>query len=90
MLESRGYMPHNVPEDLQAPSTFQCKTPKISPLFTREFPKIGDPNIYSTLNSRILIVRTPKSGTPNFRKLPFFISRQWGLGFGIQGFESPS
>ena len=26
---------------------------------------------YSTLNSRILIIRTPKEGTPNFRKLPF-------------------
>ena len=25
---------------------------------------------YSTLNSRILIIRTPKQGTPNFRKLP--------------------
>ena len=25
---------------------------------------------YSTLNSRILIIRTPKLGTPNFRKLP--------------------
>ena len=37
---------------------------------TWEFPKIGDPNIYSTLNSRILIIRTPKYGTPHFRKLP--------------------
>ena len=26
---------------------------------------------YSTLNSRILIIRTPKQGTPNFRKLPY-------------------
>ena len=26
---------------------------------------------YSTLNSRILFVRTPKSSTPNFRKLPY-------------------
>ena len=25
----------------------------------------------STLNSRILIIRTPKQGTPNFRKLPY-------------------
>ena len=25
---------------------------------------------YSTLNSRILIIRTPRQGTPNFRKLP--------------------
>ena len=25
---------------------------------------------YSTLNSRILIIRTPKHGTPNFQKLP--------------------
>ena len=34
-----------------------------------EFPKIGDPN--STLNSRILRIRTPKRGTyPCFRKLP--------------------
>ena len=27
---------------------------------------------YSTLNSKILIIRTPKRGTPNFRKLPYF------------------
>ena len=26
---------------------------------------------YRTLNSRILIIRTPKYGTPNFRKLPY-------------------
>ena len=26
---------------------------------------------YSTLNSRILIIRTPKYGAPNFRKLPY-------------------
>ena len=26
---------------------------------------------YSTLNSRILMIRTPKYGTPNFRKLPY-------------------
>ena len=25
----------------------------------------------STRNSRILIIRTPKYGTPNFRKLPY-------------------
>ena len=25
---------------------------------------------HSTLNSRILIIRTPKQGAPNFRKLP--------------------
>ena len=34
-----------------------------------EFPKIGDPNIgprYRTLNSKILILRTPKEGAPNF------------------------
>ena len=34
------------------------------------FPKIGDFNIVITLNSRILIIRTPKKGTPYFRKLP--------------------
>ena len=34
-----------------------------------EFPKIGDPNILPYLNSRILIRRSPKTGTPNFRKL---------------------
>ena len=28
------------------------------------------PNIVP-LNSRILIIRTPKSGTPNFRKIPY-------------------
>ena len=27
-----------------------------------EFPKIGDPNIRSTLTNRILIIRTPKQG----------------------------
>ena len=32
-----------------------------------EFPRGPE---HSTLNSRILIVRTPKQGTPNFRKLP--------------------
>ena len=26
---------------------------------------------YSNLNSRILIIRAPKYGTPNFRKLPY-------------------
>ena len=26
---------------------------------------------YSTLNSKVLIIRTPKEGTPNFRKLPY-------------------
>ena len=26
---------------------------------------------YSTLNSRILVIRTPKSSTPNFRKLSY-------------------
>ena len=31
---------------------------------------MGDPTIVP-LNSRILIIRTPKEGTPNFRKLPF-------------------
>ena len=35
------------------------------------FPKIGDPK-NSTLNSRILIIRTPTEGTPNFRKLPYW------------------
>ena len=35
----------------------------------REFPKRRDPN--STLNSRTLIIRTPKYGTPHFRKLPY-------------------
>ena len=35
------------------------------------FPKIG------TLNSRSLIIRTPKEGTPNFRKLP--LKGLWSL-----------
>ena len=39
-------------------------------LSNREFPKIGDPNIVPTLNSRILIIRTPKIRYPHFRKLP--------------------
>ena len=38
-----------------------------------EFPKTGDPNIVITvvitLNSRILVIRTPKLGTSYFRKL---------------------
>ena len=36
-------------------------------------PEKGDPNIpeYSTLNSRILVTRTPKQGTPYCRKLPY-------------------
>ena len=33
-----------------------------------EFPNTGPS--YSTLNCRILIIRTPKEGTPSFRKLP--------------------
>ena len=34
-------------------------------------PEIGDPSAYyATVNSRILITRTPKYGTPYFRKLP--------------------
>ena len=33
------------------------------------FPKRGDP-YYSTLNSRILIKRTPHYSTPHFRKVP--------------------
>ena len=28
---------------------------------------------YSSLNSRILIVRTPKYGTPNFRNIPYYV-----------------
>ena len=35
----------------------------------RGFPKIGDPNL-SYPNCRILIIRTPKYGTPNSWKLP--------------------
>ena len=34
-----------------------------------EVPKIGDPNV-AALNSRILIIKASKKGTPNFRKLP--------------------
>ena len=33
---------------------------------------MGEPNIVPTLNNRILIIRTPKEGTPNFRKLPYY------------------
>ena len=46
-----------------------------------ELPKIGDPYIYyiiyiyrereSTLNGRILIIGTPKYGTPSFQELPY-------------------
>ena len=36
---------------------------------------MGDPNSYSTLNSRIPIIRTPQRGTPNFRKPPFKLWR---------------
>ena len=35
---------------------------------------------YSTLNSRILIIRTPKQGTPNFRKLTFLRSFEESVG----------
>ena len=35
---------------------------------------------YSTLNIRILIIRTPNEVSPNFRKLPF---RVWGFGFKV-------
>ena len=31
---------------------------------------------YSTLKSRILIIRTPKYGTPNFRKLPYRLKQK--------------
>ena len=37
-----------------------------------EFPKLGDPKYCSTLNSRILIIRTPKSGTSYFSETPIF------------------
>ena len=40
---------------------------------SREFPKIGDP-------SGILIIRSPKKGTPNLRKLP---AAAVGLGFRV-------
>ena len=39
---------------------------------TWEFPKIGDPN-GSTLNSRILIIRTPNKVTP-FSQTPTLVS----------------
>ena len=42
------------------------------------FPKIGGPN-YSTLNSRILIIRTLNYGTPYFRKLAHFCIPHRGI-----------
>ena len=39
-----------------------------------EFPKVGDPSIVP-LNSRILTLRTPTQGTPNFRKLPYVYNK---------------
>ena len=40
---------------------------------------------YSTLNSRILVIRTPRKGTPNFRKLPYgYRVRLEGLGLPLE------
>ena len=38
--------------------------------YMQGFPKIGDPNLVPP-NSRILIIRTPRKGTPFFRKVPY-------------------
>ena len=43
---------------------------------------------YSTLNSRILILRTPKLGTPNFRNLPYGFGAGLRLKKGIYGLRT--